>query len=1011
MNTRHGMGSSIFQPGSGCAPRMQRLCCHIAGVALAMCASACSSDHSSPSMEPITPPPPVVTSISGVVDDAFVDNATLTAYEVSSNGTIGVCVPAASGSGCATATTDSNGAYTLTLGGGYTGPVLLESSGGSYTDTVTGQTVPIPAGLTLSVFLPSVTAGANTIAQITGLTTVAAQLALQAMSQGQSAANAVSTANTGVQTAFGFPNTATETATLQTTLLNLTAANCGTSVANQASFDVSLLLAGIAQLASQNGVTSYELTFGIVADIVSDGHLDGLAGGLPIVLPLASGNGSVALTTIYGEGLALSLAASIKTFVISAADACQATPSQAQTTALTSAPTTLASEQYQYTATGTVSGLTAGNTVTFSFSLGLVCSSDVLPGSGSPTTGPIPDSGNGTFRLSVGGSGNSVSPLNYNNGCGKNTGTVQVVSASGGQSCVVAAASGGSPAASATFGFTFASNSAGDETDTASGISITCSPAAPPPPSLYTVGGTVSQLPAGTSVTISDTVNGDNVVVSATGPFTLPAQLGNGTAYQVAASTAAPNICTVASAGGTINGANVTNIAVACSVGVSASALDGPRGIEFHNSLLFVPNYTSSQVLVLSEQTNSTNQVTGLTQVASITKDVNQPARAAFDAAGNLYVANQGGKTVTVYDSNYAEITAGGGGPLISGGSLAGPIGVALDSQGNVYVANDPGDTISVFKANTPGSPAAGFTEAAFSPLHHDGVGTSFATPLMVVDENIPGAGEYVAVGLSQNPTSRVLVYQAPLIASSVPIYDLAGVAGCTMPAGPTGIALYGTSLYIASSYDTQIFEYSASALIGGGANPCVAPAATNGTDMVGVEGVAVDSFDNVFVANAGSSGPYANTITVYAGSSFGSTEAPLYTYDPTALPACNAAPSPKGGGTQPYDNQAYCGTLSGTTDMGTNFTGTITFITPAAPGGISNCNFTSTLNTPVTLQTPCTGTIDANGNVTLSNASTNTNFSGTFSTSGTTVSGSFNSAVFGPQGAVASGTFSGTQQ
>ena len=1011
MSMQHRVRTSAFQAASACAPRTQRRRCCVAAAALVLSLAACSSNDSSTGPVTPPPPPPAVTSISGVVDDAFVDNATLTAYEVSSNGTVGVCVPAASGSGCATATTDSSGAYTLTLGGSYTGPVLLQSSGGSYTDTVTGQTVAIPAGLMLSVFLPSVTAGANTIAQIDGLTTVAAQLALQAMSQGASAANAVSTANTGVQTAFGFPNTATETATLQTKLLDLTAANCGTSVADQASFDVSLLLAGIAQLAANKGVTSADLTFAIIADIVGDGQVDGYAGGLPIYVPLASGNGSILLTTIYHDGLAVSLAASIKTFVISAADACQATPSQAQTTALNSAPSTLASEQYQYTATGTVSGLTAGNTITISFSLGLVCGSDVVPGGGSPSTGPIPDSGNGTFSLSVGGSGNSVSPLNYNNSCGTNTGTVQVVSASGGQSCGIAASSGGSPGASATFGFTVASNSAGDETDTASGIAITCSPAAPPPPTLYTVGGTVSQLPAGTSVTISDTVNGDNLAVNTTGTFTLPAQLGSGTAYQVAASTAAPNTCTVGNASGTINGANVTNVTVACSVGPNASALDGPRGIEFHNNLLFVPNYTSSQVLVLSEQTNSSNLVSGLTQVANITKDVNQPAGAAFDVAGNLYVANQGGKSVTVYDSSYAEITASGGGPLISGGSLTGPIGVALDSQGNVYIANDPGDTISVFKANTPGSPGAGFTETAFSPLHHDGLGTSFATPLMVVDESISGVGEYVLVGLSQNPTSRVLVYQAPLIASSVPLYDLAGVAGCTMPAGPTGIALSGTSLYIASSYDTEVFEYSASTLIGGGANPCVAPAAMNGTDMLGVEGVAVDPFNNVFVANTGSSGPYANTITVYAGSSFGSSEAPLYVYDPTAMPACNAAPSPKGGGVQPYDGQAYCGTLSGTTDMGSSFTGTFTFVTPVMPGNITNCNYTNSLNTPVTLQTPCTGTTDASGNVTLSNASTNTNFTGTFSTSGATVSGSFNSAVFGPQGAVATGTFSGTQQ
>ncbi len=1024
MSMQNKMESSVFQQAAARGPRAQRLRCQLVGFALTLCLASCSSnDSSSPAAPAAPPPPPAVTSISGTVVEAFVVNATLTAYEVSSTGTIGSCVPAASGSGCATATSDSSGAYTLKLGGGYTGPVLLESTGGSYTDTVTGQTVPIPPGLILSAFLPSVTSGTNTVQPITGLTTVAAQLALQAMAQGASAASAASTASTGVQTAFGFPNTAAETATLETKLLNLNDPNCGTAGQNQASFDVSLVLAGIAQLAAQNGVTSYELTFAIVADIVSDGKVDGMAGGLPIILPLASGNGSVNLKTIYGEALAISLEASILFYQGSIADACQATQSPALSTALSSAPTNLASEQYQYTATGTVSGLTAGNTVSISFSLDLTCSSDVLPGSGTPT-GTITDNGNGTFSLSIGGSNSAGSPLNYSNSCGSNTGTVQVT-ATGGQTCLVAA-SGGSPAASATFTFTDATDSHGNETDTASGIAITCNTA--PPPTLYTVGGMVTQLPTGASVTISDTVNGDNVTVS--GPatvsapvaFTLPAQLGNGTGYQVTAA-AAPNTCTVSNASGAINGANVTNVAVACSSSavVPPSALYGPRGIEFHNNLLFVPNYSANQVLVLSEQTNTSNQVTGLTQVASIpAQHLYQPARAAFDANGNLYVANQGSSGVTgsqsvsVYDSSYTEITASGGGPLISGAGLTGPIGVAVDSLGNVYVANDPGDTISVFTAKSATNPAAGYTGPTV--LSQDAAGTSFATPLMIVDENIPGAGEYVLVGLSSNPTSRVLVY-APLKTGWTPIYDLAGVAGCTMPAGPTGIALSGTSMYVASSYGTKVFEYAASTLIGGGSNPCVAPAATNGTDMLGVEGVASDSFNNVFVANAGSFGPYANTITVYAGSSFGNSEAPLYTYEPIATLACNSAPSPKGGGAQPYDNQSYCAMgFTGTTDVSYTFAGTLTFTTPSAPGALSNCAYVTTgtiTGSPTVANTGpmrCTGTTDASGNLTITDGSGN-GFTGAFSSDGTKVTGTYNFTDFGPNSGAAGGSFSGTQQ
>ncbi|MDE2348485.1 MAG: hypothetical protein KGL92_08275, partial [Gammaproteobacteria bacterium] len=105
----------------------------------------------------IPTPKPQSSTISGAVVDAFIVNSTVTAYEVSAAGVVGVCVPA-SGGGCATAVSDANGNYTITITG-YTGAVLLEATGGTYTDTVTGQTVPVPSGLTLSVLEPAVTAG------------------------------------------------------------------------------------------------------------------------------------------------------------------------------------------------------------------------------------------------------------------------------------------------------------------------------------------------------------------------------------------------------------------------------------------------------------------------------------------------------------------------------------------------------------------------------------------------------------------------------------------------------------------------------------------------------------------------------------------------------------------------------------------------------------------------------------------------------------------------------------
>ena len=168
---------------------------------------------------------------------------------------------------------------------------------------------------------------------------------------------------------------------------------------------------------------------------------------------------------------------------------------------------------------------------------------------------------------------------------------------------------------------------------------------------------------------------------------------------------------------------------------------------------------------------------------------------------------------------------------------------------------------------------------------------------------------------------------------------------------------------------------------------------------MSGVEGVAVDSFDNVFVANASSLG---GDITVYAGASFGSTEAPLYTY----TPACFAAPTPtKGGGAQPWDNQSYCGGFTGTAGTYT-FDGTLTFTTSnptsGSPGALLNCEYQSTSTQPgspttaSTGPTACTGSIDASGNLTITDGNGN-GFAGTFSSNGYGVTGTYNFTAFGP--------------
>lgn len=65
------------------------------------------------------------------------------------------------------------------------------------------------------------------------------------------------------------------------------------------------------------------------------------------------------------------------------------------------------------------------------------------------------------------------------------------------------------------------------------------------------------------------------------------------------------------------------------------------------------------------------------------THPLNQPTGLAVDAKGNLYVANQGGNQVLVYNSSGAQLAS-----KIITKNINGPMQVTVDGQGNLWVAN-----------------------------------------------------------------------------------------------------------------------------------------------------------------------------------------------------------------------------------------------------------------------------------------------------------------------------------
>lgn len=103
------------------------------------------------------------------------------------------------------------------------------------------------------------------------------------------------------------------------------------------------------------------------------------------------------------------------------------------------------------------------------------------------------------------------------------------------------------------------------------------SPVTPTP--AFTIGGTVSGL-TGSGLELSNSNTGELLAVS-NGPFSFAQQLPDSFAYRVVVATqptGPAQVCTVANGSGTVAGADVSNIAVACVTPVAVTGLDSAFG-------------------------------------------------------------------------------------------------------------------------------------------------------------------------------------------------------------------------------------------------------------------------------------------------------------------------------------------------------------------------------------------------------------------------------------------------
>jgi sugar lactone lactonase YvrE len=221
------------------------------------------------------------------------------------------------------------------------------------------------------------------------------------------------------------------------------------------------------------------------------------------------------------------------------------------------------------------------------------------------------------------------------------------------------------------------------------------------------------------------------------------------------------------------------------------------------------------------------------------------PLGIARDAAGNLYVANGGASTITVYD----PAASGDVAPTrtIAGGNtgLTNPHGITLDGAGNLYVADDDGGpgSILVFAAGANGNATPTRTIAG---------SLDFPTGIA-----LDAAGRiYVANEDNNSMHVALTVYPPGATGNAAPIATAVGTFPET--SYPQGVALDAAArLYVTNPGYPSTGNVTVYAMGASGTLTPTARIAGGNTGLSFPKGIALDAAGRIYVANT-------TSITVY---------------------------------------------------------------------------------------------------------------------------------------------------